>query len=102
MLGVDPELLQHFIPGARSCGNVFPSYDQWHSEGLEFEVAGFFTGVCQGTFKQTVNGIVYLYRVAWTFDTTGALNGYRDEHAMIRSARTARAIPALTSRTSTT
>jgi hypothetical protein len=82
LLRFDPDLLQHFIRGARSCRNVFPSYDQCHSDGLEFEVAGFFTGaVCQGTLKQAVDGIVYLYHVAWTFDTTGALNGYWDEHA---------------------
>ncbi len=63
-------------------GPTIPSYDQWHSDGLEFEAAGFFPGaVCQGTFTQTKDGVVHLYHVAWTFDSTGALNGNWIEHA---------------------
>ena len=56
------------------------TYDQWHSDGLEFEVAGLFPGaVCQGTFKQMANGSVQLFHVAWTFDANGVLNGYWQE-----------------------
>ncbi len=57
-------------------GPTIPSYVQWHSDGLEIEIAGLFLGaVCQGTFKQTGDGVVHLYHVAYTFDTAGALNG---------------------------
>jgi hypothetical protein len=57
------------------------SFDQWHSDGLEFEVAGFAPGTtCQGTYKQASNGSYHNYHVAWTFDTTGAPSGYWDEN----------------------
>jgi hypothetical protein len=51
---------------------LFQTYDQWHSDGLEFEVNSIYPGaVCQGTFKQTASGIVHLFHVVWTFDTSG-------------------------------
>lgn len=60
-------------------GPTIPTYDQWHSDGNEFEAAGFFPGaVCQGVYKQTKN-VVHLHHVSWTFDSTGALSGYWDE-----------------------
>src|SRR5437660_9438017 len=45
------------------CGDYFvgtqqvnQTYDQWHRDGLEFEVAGLFPGaVCQGTWKKIAN-----------------------------------------------
>jgi hypothetical protein len=60
---------------------LFQSYDQWHSDGLEFEVAGSSSpgSVCQGTWKVAPDGTIQLFHVAWTFDDTGALNGYWQE-----------------------
>ena len=56
------------------------TFDQWHSDGLEFEVAGFAPGVvCQGTFKQSPDGSYHDYHIAWTFDATGAPSGFWDE-----------------------
>ena len=61
-------------------GPTIPTYDQWHSDGNEFEAAGFFPGaVCQGTYKQKRDGTIHLYHVSWTFDSNGALNGRWDE-----------------------
>jgi len=32
---------------------IFRTYDQWHTDGLEFEVNSIYPGaICQGTFKQ--------------------------------------------------
>ena len=60
------------------------TYDQWHSDGLEFEVAGLAPGVmCQGTYKQASDGSYHNYHVAWTFDTTGVLNGYWDSTLIV-------------------
>ncbi len=69
------------------CGDYFvgtqqvnQTYDQWHRDGLEFEVAGLFPGaVCQGTWKKIANDQVKLFHVAWSFAANGALNGYWDE-----------------------
>src|SRR6266478_1123737 len=59
---------------------VNQTYDQWHRDGLEFEVAGLFPGaVCQGTWKKIANDQVKLFHVAWSFAANGALNGYWDE-----------------------
>ena len=56
------------------------AYIQWHSDGLEFEVAGFAPGtMCQGTYKQAPDGSFHDYHVAWTFDSTGAPSGWWDE-----------------------
>jgi hypothetical protein len=62
-------------------GNVeiFPTYDQWHSDGLEFEVNSIAPGaVCQGTFKE-VGGTVQLFHVIYTYDANGVFNGHIDE-----------------------
>ena len=57
------------------------TYDQWHSDGLEFEAANLAPGaVCQGTYKQAPDGSYHDYHVAWTFDSTGAPSGYWDEN----------------------
>lgn len=57
------------------------TYDQWHGDGLEFEVAGFAPGtMCQGTFKQAPDGSIHLYHIAWTFDSTGVPSGHWDEN----------------------
>lgn len=53
------------------------TYDQWHSDGLEFEIAGLVPGaMCQGTFKGKANGDIQLFHAAWTFDSTGVLSGH--------------------------
>ena len=49
-------------------GSQFETYDQWHSDGLEFEVANLAPGVmCQGTWKQTAGRGVQLFHVGFTF-----------------------------------
>ena len=60
---------------------LFQTYDQWHSDGLEFEVNSIYPGaVCQGTFKQSAaTGTVQLLHVIFTFDASGVLNGHIDE-----------------------
>jgi hypothetical protein len=60
---------------------LFQTYDQWHSDGLEFEVNSIAPGaVCQGTFKQSAAiGTVHLFHVIFTFDASGVLNGHIDE-----------------------
>ena len=64
----------HYFHGTEQWNQT---YDQWHSDGLEFEIAGLFPGaMCQGTFKEKANGDFQLFHVAWTFDSTGVLNGH--------------------------
>ncbi|HEY1707661.1 MAG TPA: hypothetical protein VGG10_05310 [Rhizomicrobium sp.] len=56
---------------------LFPSLQQWHSDGTEFEFADIptITGdICMGTW--TSSGRKYnLWHTAWTFDTNGNPNG---------------------------
>ncbi len=55
---------------------MFETYDQWHSDGLEFEVNSIAPGaVCQGTYKTMGNGTVHLYHVIYTYDGSGVFNG---------------------------
>jgi hypothetical protein len=59
---------------------LFQTYDQWHSDGLEFEVNSVYPGaVCQGTFKQRANGTVQLFHVVFTYDADGVFNGHIEE-----------------------
>ena len=59
---------------------LFQTYDQWHRDGLEFEVNSVAPGaMCQGIFKQMGNGTVHLFHVIWTFDTSGVLTGHIEE-----------------------
>ena len=63
----------HYFQGSTQ---LFETYDQWHSDGLEFEVNSAAPGaVCQGTFKQMGNGTVQLYHVVYTYDANGVFNG---------------------------
>ena len=49
-------------------GPLFQTYDQWHSDGQEFEVNQIFPGaVCQGTWKQTSTRSVRLFHVGFTY-----------------------------------
>ena len=62
-------------------GPLFESYDQWYSDGLEFEGANLPAAVgnfCQGTWKMAHRS-VQLFHVGWTYDETGALTGYFEE-----------------------
>lgn len=65
----------HYFSG----GTEVQTYDQLHSDGLEFEVNSIFPGaVCQGVFTQE-DGMVNLHHVIWTYDANGALNGHIEE-----------------------
>ena len=60
------------------------TFDQWHSDGLEFEGANLAPGAfCQGTYKQAPDGSYHNYHLAWTFDSTGAPSGYWDENLVV-------------------
>jgi hypothetical protein len=65
----------------------FPSasaFIQWHQDGLEFEGANVAPGAfCQGTYRQAQNGSYHDYHIAWTFDSTGTVNGYWDETMIV-------------------
>jgi len=56
----------------------FESFDQWHSDGLEYEVANAFGLSCQGVYKQR-GDTVELFHTGWNYDSTGALVGYFNE-----------------------
>jgi hypothetical protein len=63
----------HYFQGTTE---IFETYDQWHSDGLEFEVNSIYPGaICQGTYKQKANGTVFNYHVIYTFDSSGVFNG---------------------------
>jgi hypothetical protein len=57
---------------------AYESFDQWHADGNEFEVADTQLGaMCQGTWEQTATRTVQLFHVGWNFDPTGVtLTGY--------------------------
>ena len=60
------------------------TFDQWHSDGLEFEAANLVPGaVCQGIYKQAPDGSYHNHHLAWTFDATGAPSGYWDENFVV-------------------
>jgi hypothetical protein len=59
---------------------VFQSFDQWHSDGQEFEVAALYPGaMCQGTWVQNGSRSVQLFHTGWNFDANGQLAGYFNE-----------------------
>ncbi len=63
----------HYFQGSTQ---LFETYDQWHSDGQEFEVNSIYPGaICQGTYKQTPNGTVHDYHVVYTYDPNGVFNG---------------------------
>jgi len=58
---------------------IFQSFDQWHSDGQEFEVADLAPGaVCQRTFRQTAS-TDQLFHEGWNYDQNGVLTGYFQE-----------------------
>ena len=67
----------HYFQGTTE---LFQTYDQWHSDGLEFEVNSIHPGaVCQGTWKKVAHDSVKLLHVIWTFDANGVLTGHIEE-----------------------
>jgi hypothetical protein len=57
-------------------GPWLETYDQWHSDGLEFEVANLAPGVvCQGSWKQMASNMVQLFHVGFVFNPDGSLQG---------------------------
>ena len=60
---------------------AWESFDQWYTDGLEFEAADLQLGaMCQGTYVKTGPGGVRLFHVGWNFDPTGVtLTGYFTE-----------------------
>jgi hypothetical protein len=55
---------------------IFQSYDQWHSDGLEFEVANVRPGVvCQGTWEAFGHGAKLLH-VGYLFDKNSGQETY--------------------------
>jgi hypothetical protein len=53
------------------------SFDQWHADGNEFEVANAAPGVvCQGTYVRSSPGTYKVTHVGWNFDFSGNLLGY--------------------------
>jgi hypothetical protein len=67
---------------------VFESFDQWHSDGQEFEVANPAPGVlCQGTWEQRASRVVQLFHTGWNFDANGQLTGYFNETQTITVSR---------------
>jgi hypothetical protein len=66
----------HYMSGGVE---IFQSFDQWHSDGQEFEVANAFGALCQGNWKQVTHSTVKLFHVGWNYDTNGQLTGYFEE-----------------------
>ena len=61
---------------SNTTGPSFHTYDQWHIDGLEFEVNSVAPGaMCQGTWEQTSTGDVKLYHVGFVFSPNGSLQG---------------------------
>ena len=58
---------------------VFESFEQYHSDGLEFEISNFFGLSCQGVFRQRADGSVKVFHTGWNFDENGNLTGYFNE-----------------------
>jgi hypothetical protein len=57
-------------------GPLFETYDQWHSDGLEFEVNSIAPGaMCQGTWKVTSGRAFQLVHVGFTFGAPAPCNG---------------------------
>ena len=68
-------------------GPSFHTHDQWHSDGLEFEVNSVAPGaMCQGTWELTARGI-QLFHVGFVFSPDGVLVGPFRERQMIAVSR---------------
>jgi hypothetical protein len=63
---------------------VFQSFDQWHSDGQEFEISNIFGLSCQGVFRQREDGSLQLFHVGWNFDASGNLTGRFEETQIVK------------------
>src|SRR5437870_9461876 len=63
----------HYYEGGQE---VFQTFEQWHSDGQEFESSNEALGVlCQGTWQAVGHSGVQLFHTWWSFDpATGALD----------------------------
>ena len=67
----------HYFAGTTE---MFHTYQQWHSDGLEFEVNSIAPGaMCQGVFQEGFNGQVKDFHVIFTYDANGKVNGHIEE-----------------------
>jgi hypothetical protein len=67
----------HYFAGTTE---IFHTYVQWHSDGLEFEVNSVAPGaMCQGVFQEGFNGQVRDFHVVFTYDANGKVNGHIEE-----------------------
>jgi hypothetical protein len=67
----------HYFAGTTE---IFHTYVQWHSDGLEFEVNSVYPGaVCQGVFQEGFDGQVKDFHVVFTYDANGKVNGHIEE-----------------------
>ena len=67
----------HYFAGTTE---IFHTYQQWHSDGLEFEVNSIAPGaMCQGVFQEGFNGQVRDFHVVFTYDANGKVNGHIEE-----------------------
>src|SRR5437899_9761095 len=58
----------------------FHTYQQWHSDGLEFEVNSIAPGaMCQGVYRESADGRVRDFHVVFTYDANGKNNGHIEE-----------------------
>jgi len=56
----------------------FESFEQWHSDGTEFEFANIPPAsgdICLGAWTKTSKDVIELYHVGWTFDANGNSTG---------------------------
>ena len=57
----------------------YEAFDQWHSDGTEFEnayVPSVIGNICFGVWKQDDNGDIVLNHIGWSFDPDGTPDGY--------------------------
>jgi hypothetical protein len=67
----------HYFAGTTE---IFHTYQQWHSDGQEFEVNSIAPGaMCQGVFQEGFNGQVRDFHVVFTYDANGKVNGHIEE-----------------------
>jgi hypothetical protein len=66
----------HYLSGGVE---AFQSFEQFHSDGLEFEISNIFGLSCQGVFRQRADGSIKVFHTGWNFDENGNLTGYFNE-----------------------
>jgi hypothetical protein len=67
----------HYFAGTTE---IFHTYQNWYSDGLEFEVNSIAPGaMCQGVYQQGFNGQIKDFHVVFTYDANGKVNGHIEE-----------------------